>query len=101
MELPLARPTGKRRDVLSGLANHTRRVRTGLWAAVMNEPKRTFEVKVFDLCPECSVLRSDVEKREHRSYYPMYSVSLKSCSGCFEIAKKKAAAEAYSGSVFC
>jgi hypothetical protein len=59
------------------------------------------EVKVFTLCDHCSTLRESVEKREHHCYWPRYSVSMTSCIGCFESAKKSAAAEAQGLIVCC
>jgi hypothetical protein len=55
---------------------------------------RPMEVRVLDHCDSCSTLKEDVKQREAANYYPRWSINLKSCAGCFEVAKSKANAEA-------
>jgi hypothetical protein len=61
---------------------------------------RPLEVRVLTRCDECSTLKEKVERREHRSLWPTYFVSLMSCAGCFETAKQEAAAQA-EGLIIC
>lgn len=49
--------------------------------------------RVLELCDRCQKLREGVEKREHRSFWPIFTLSLKSCEACFEAAKREKAAE--------
>lgn len=50
-------------------------------------------VRTLELCERCNKLAEAVEKREHKSYWPTYQISLKSCAPCFEAAKREASAE--------
>jgi len=55
---------------------------------------RPLEVRTYEYCDGCSTLCEDVKQREAANYYPRWSITLKSCAGCFEAAKSKANAEA-------
>jgi hypothetical protein len=55
---------------------------------------RQMTVRTLELCDPCQKLREDVQVREANSYWPKYSLKLRSCSACFETAKRIAAAEA-------
>lgn len=54
---------------------------------------RPLTVRTFEHCDSCSTLKEGVETRTHKSYWPTYEISLKSCAPCFEAAKREAAAE--------
>jgi len=54
---------------------------------------RPMTVRTLELCERCNTLKEGVEKREHKSYWPTFEISLKSCLSCFESAKREAAAE--------
>jgi hypothetical protein len=62
---------------------------------------RTMSVRTLERCDHCSTLQEGVEHRTQKNYWPTWEVNLKSCPGCFEAAKKKAADDAYAGSVCC
>lgn len=56
---------------------------------------RATVVTVKEHCNECAMLKDDVKEREHKAYYPAsYTLKVKCCAPCFEVAKKKAADEA-------
>lgn len=55
--------------------------------------RRPLEVKVFEHCARCNSLQEKVESRTHQSYWPTFTLTLKSCEPCFEIAKRERAAE--------
>jgi hypothetical protein len=59
---------------------------------------RPLTVRTLERCDSCSTLKEDIKQREAANYYPRWSVSLKSCAGCFETAKAKAMADAKSES---
>jgi hypothetical protein len=56
-------------------------------------------VTVKEFCEPCQQLREEVKEREAKNYWPQWFVKIKSCAGCFEAAKSRAAAEA-SGEVY-
>jgi hypothetical protein len=55
---------------------------------------RPLEVRTYEHCDGCGTLKEGVEMREAANYYPRWNVKLRSCAGCFEVAKSKANAEA-------
>lgn len=55
--------------------------------------RRPMVVKVLEHCEHCNSLKEGVEKREHKSYWPHFTLTLKSCEPCFEVAKRERAAE--------
>jgi hypothetical protein len=54
---------------------------------------RPLTVRVVEHCDRCNTLKEGVETRSHKSYWPTFEISLKSCAPCFETAKREAAAE--------
>ena len=60
---------------------------------------RPMVTRVLELCDACQKLQPEVKDREQSNYYPRWYVQLKSCSECFEAAKREAANEAR-GSVY-
>lgn len=58
-----------------------------------NWRRRPLEVKVFEHCDRCQKLCEGVSARTHQSYWPTFTLTLKSCQPCFEIAKRERAAE--------
>lgn len=58
-----------------------------------NWRRRPMVSRVLELCDKCQKLQEGVESREHKSFWPTYTLQLKSCEPCFEIAKRERAAE--------
>lgn len=60
---------------------------------------RQMTVRTLEHRDGCNKLCDEVKEREARNYWPQWSIKLKSCASCFDVAKTKAAAEA-SGEVY-
>jgi hypothetical protein len=54
---------------------------------------RPLTVRTLEHCDKCNALKEGVETRTHKSYWPTFEISVKSCEPCFAAAKREASAE--------